>query len=565
MSRRFLSRQFLLGDTALLFYLSMLTLVTYCVTSGRYGYFRDEFYYLACGEHLDWGYVDQPPLVALMAFLTKRLLGDSLLALRFVPALAEAAVVFLVGLTARELGGGRFAQCLAAVSVMVAPVFLVMGHIFSMNAFDHLFWALAVYVLILILKHDRPKLWLLAGLICGVGLMNKYSISFLGMGLVIGLLLTPARRHLASKWLWLGGALASLIFLPHILWQIRHGFPTREFVESVTRYKTLPLSPSAFLLESVMEMHPLTFPIWLAGLAFYFFSRRGKDYRVFGWAYVSILALLVVTPAKPYYLAPAYLLLLPGGALVIESFIERRNWIWLKPASFSVLVAGGLAILPFALPILPVETFIRYQDLTGMRPASGERHKLGRLPQIYADMFGWGNMAQAVAKVYERLSPEEKAKGAIFAGNYGEAGAIDLLGRKYGLPKAISGHNNYWYWGPGDQPIEAVVTVGISAEEAQDAFEQVELGGTVTHEYAMPYENNLPVYICRKPKIPFKEFWPRTRHYFSDRATRSIARPRGISGTQTSTSRKDPGRSASVPSNTEVWQEDERKRERSEE
>lgn len=512
MNTRFFSRQFLLGDTAILIYLSMLTLVAYCLTSGRYGYFRDEFYYLACGEHLDWGYVDQPPFVALMAYSTTRLLGDSLLALRFVPALAEALVVLLVGLTARQLGGGRFAQCLAAISVMVAPVFLIIGHIFSMNAFDHLFWALAVYVLALILKYDRPKLWLLFGLIAGVGLMNKYSVGFLGLGLVVGLLITPARKHLLSKWLWLGGALAFLVFLPHIFWQIRHDFPTREFIENATRYKNLPLSPMAFLAESILQMHPFTLPIWLLGLGC-FFSGRGKNYRLFGWTYISILALFLATRAKPYYLSPAYLMLLPAGALVIERFIQRRNWNWLKPASLAVLVAGGLVTLPYALPVLPVETFIRYLDFLGLRPGSGERHELGKLPQMYADMFGWENMVETVAKVYNSLSDDDKTKCAVFAGNYGEAGAIDFFGRKYGLPKAISGHNSYWLWGPGDRPAEIVIAVGVSADDAKKTFEQVELGGTIASEYAMPYENNLPVYICRKPNLTLKEVWPRTRHY----------------------------------------------------
>jgi len=253
-------------------------------------------------------------------------------------------------------------------------------------------------------------------------------------------------------------------------------------------------------------------PIWLLGLGF-FFSSRGKDYRPFGWIYISILVLFLVTRAKPYYLAPAYLMLLPAGALVIERFIQRRNWNWLKPASLAVLVAGGLVTLPFALPVLPVETFIRYQDFLGLRPASGERQELGRLPQQYADMFGWENMVATVAKVYDRLSPEEKAQCAIFAGNYGEAGAIDLLGGKYGLPKATSGHNNYWLWGPRGYSGEIVITVGVPREALQSAFDQVELGGTIESEYAMPYETNLPVYVCRKPKYTLEEAWPRAKHY----------------------------------------------------
>jgi len=202
------SREFLFSDRAFLIYMSSVALLAQLLVSGRYGIFRDELYYLACGEHLDWGYVDQPPFVALAAFLVRYVLGESLLAIRFLPAVCNALVVFLTGLMARELGGGRFAQGLAALATLVAPVYLSVHHIFSMNCFDHVFWALAAYLLIKILKEDRPRLWVLFGLVAGVGLMNKYSVGFLGMGLVVGLLLTPARKHLASKWLWLGGAIA---------------------------------------------------------------------------------------------------------------------------------------------------------------------------------------------------------------------------------------------------------------------------------------------------------------------------------------------------------------------
>jgi len=215
------------SDTALLLGIALTALVAQLLVSGRYGYFRDEFYYFACGEHLDWGFVDQPPFVALVAFLVRHLLGESLLAIRFLPAVCNALVILLTGLMARELGGGRFAQWFAALATLIAPVYLIICHVFSMNCFDHVFWALAAYIVIKILKEDRPRLWVLFGLVAGVGLMNKYSVGFLGLGLVAGLVLTPARKYLWSKWLWLGGAIAFLIFLPHILWEEQHGFPTR--------------------------------------------------------------------------------------------------------------------------------------------------------------------------------------------------------------------------------------------------------------------------------------------------------------------------------------------------
>jgi len=507
------SRERLGSGTAILIYLALVTLFLHCLFSGQYGYFRDEFYYLACGEHLDWGYVDHPPVVALMAFLTRRLLGDSLLALRFVPAVAEALVVLLTGLMARELGGGRFAQCLAALSVMVSPIFLALGHIFSMNAFDHLFWALGVYLIILILKYDQPQLWLLFGLIAGVGLMNKYSMGFLGFGLVVGLILTPARKHLLSKWLWLGGALALLIFLPHILWEIRNGFPTREFIANATKYKNLPLTPLSFLLTTTLEMHPFTLPLWLAGLGFYFFAREGKPYRVFGWTYVSILVLFLSTKAKTYYFAPAYPMLLAAGAVVMGSLVQRRNLNWLKAAAMLFLVFGGAVMAPLTFPVLPVETYIKYANWLGIKLSSGETHPQGKLPQFFADMHGWENMVAVVAKVYNSLSPEERAKCAIYASNYGRAGAIDLLGRKYGLPKAICSLNSYYLWGPRDYTGEILISVGDRVEDNLKAFDDVKTVAVISCEYAMPYENDIPVNICRKPKAPLKQLWPMTKEF----------------------------------------------------
>ena len=245
--QKLISRQFLLSDLAILFYLALLTILIHFLTNGGYGYFRDELYYMACGEHLAWGYVDQPPFVALMAFVTRHLLGDSLFALRFFPAICGGLIVLLTGLMVRELGGGRYAQGLAAVAVIVAPVYLAIDNFFSMNCFDEVFWALAGYIVIRILKEGDPKLWILFGLVAGIGLMNKYSIGFLGLGVVVGLVLTPARRHLFSKWLWLGGAIAFVIFLPHILWEIHNGFPTLEFIHNATAMKNLPQTPLQFM------------------------------------------------------------------------------------------------------------------------------------------------------------------------------------------------------------------------------------------------------------------------------------------------------------------------------
>jgi hypothetical protein len=511
--QKLISRQFLISDLAILLYLALLTILIHFLANGGYGYFRDELYYLACGEHLAWGYVDQPPFMPLVAFLTRHLLGESLFALRFLPAICGGLIVLLAGLMARELGGGRYAQALAAVAVMVAPVYLAIDNFFSMNCFDQVFWALAGYLIIRILKGGDPRLWVLFGLVAGLGLMNKYSMAFLGLGMVLGLLLTPARRHLRSKWLWLGGAIAFVIFLPHILWEIHHGFPSLEFIHNATAMKNLPQTPLQFMAGSALGMHFLNVPIWLAGLAFFFLAKAGRPYRLFGWVFVSLLALFLLTKAKPYYLSPAYLFLLAGGAVAIEAFLQHRNWNWLRPASLVLLLAGGAATAPYVLPILPVETYLKYQDFMGFKPATEEKGKLGKLPQQYADMFGWENMVATVAKVYNSLSPEERQKCVIGASNYGEAGAIDFFGKKYGLPHAISSHNNYWIWGPGEKPGEVLIVVGGSRDDYHRMYADVQQAATVICEYARPFETNLPVYLCRRPKVPLQQVWPRIRHF----------------------------------------------------
>jgi hypothetical protein len=513
MTRRFLSRRCLLGDTAVLVYLAFATLLIHFLTNGGYGYFRDEFYYLACGEHLAWGYVDQPPFAALMAWVTRHLLGESLFALRFFPAVCGALVVLLTGLMTRELGGGRYAQVLASVAVIVAPVYLGIDNFFSMNCFDHLFWALGIYILIRILKDDNPKLWVLFGLVAGIGLMNKYSVGFLGFGLAVGLVLTPARKYLFNKWLWLGGLLAIVIFLPHVLWEVENGFPTREFIRNATQLKNAPLSPGAFAWASVLQVHPFTVPIWLAGLIYYLHSSEGRRFRALGWIFISVLALFLLSRAKPYYLAPTFFMLFAAGGVWIENFVRGRELKGLKAASVVILAVGGLVTAPFVLPALPVETFIKYQTALGIEPPREERDTPGKLPQHYADMFGWENMVATVARVYNGLSPEEKAKCAIFASNYGEAGAIDFFGKKYGLPKAISGHNNYWLWGPRGYTGEIVITVGESPEDVREVFDKVEIAATIVSKYARSFETNIPVLICRRPKAPLQEIWPRTKDF----------------------------------------------------
>lgn len=514
MNKKILSTQVLLSDISILISLSFIKLLIHVLSNGQYGYFRDELYYLACTEHMDWGYVDQPPFTIVVAYISRHLFGDSLFSLRFFPAIAGALTVLVTGLITRRLGGGRFSQILSGIAVIVAPVFLGMGNLLTMNVFDQLFWVLSAYLIITILQTGDQRLWLLFGLIAGIALENKLTMLFFGFALLIALLITPRRNILLYKYPWYAGFIAFLILIPFLIWQTQNDWATFKFYTIYSQGKTYPATPLEFLMMQIITMHPFTLPLWLAGLYYCLVSKDGKQFRVMGLIYVILFFLILYMQGKFYHLSPAYPWLFASGSLMVEKIILLKNWNWLKPAYVSMLIVGGLLIAPLALPILPINLFIKYTSILGQNvDVKTERHKMGILPQVYADMFGWENMTSTVARVYNSLTPDEQAKCCIITGNYGEAGAIDFFGRKYNLPKAISLHNSYYLWGPGNCTGEIVISIGQNGEGLKKVFNEVSPVDTIRCEYAMPYENNLPVYICRGLKWPIKEVWSQGKHY----------------------------------------------------
>jgi hypothetical protein len=482
--------------------------------SGRhYGYFVDELYYIACSDHLDWGYVDQPPLIALLTKIMRLLLGDSLPSIRLLPALAGAGTVLLTGLLARELGGGRFAQGIAALAILVAPGFLATDNLLSMNAFEPLFWSGCVYVLIRLIRTGSQKLWLWFGLVAGIGLQNKHSMLIFGFGIVAGLLLTAQRRFFRTPWIWTGAALALIIFLPNLLWNIQHHFPFLELQENIRRAgRNVPLPPLAFVSQLTLTMLPLTLPIWLAGLWYYLFSEKGKPFRALGWAWLFTVGSIMVLNPRVYYAYPAFPIVFAAGGLAWEIWLARPRLQWVKSGYAAAMVLVSMLFLPFAIPVLPVESYIRYSEWMHFQPPRIETHKLGPLPQLYADQFGWEEMVVTVARVYNNLPAEERAKTAIFGQNYGQAGAVDLFGSKYGLPKAISGHQNYFLWGARDYTGESVIVMQGQQEELEQWYAVVEKVATVDHPYSMPYEH-FNVFYCRNLKWPLKEAWPKVKNW----------------------------------------------------
>ena len=482
----------------------------FCIN--QYAYFRDELYYLACSEHLDWGYVDQPPLIAVITWLERHLFGDSLLAIRILPVLAGAALIFLTGLIARRLGGSTAAQAVAALCAFVAPVYLAGAHLLSMNAFEPLFWMGCAYVAIIIMQGGSERLWLLFGAISGLGLQNKHSMLFFGSAFVIGLLLSEHRRVFLRPWIWLGGGMALLIFLPNLIWEVRHHFATIELLRNIAHSsKNAPVTLASFFAGQVMLTNPLTLPIWLAGL---YWLLRNRTYRALGICYVALFAEFVILKGKVYYLAPVYPMLFAAGAVFWSEVwrpAEAGRYTWLKRAYVALICVAGALIAPLAIPILPVQTFIRYQRAMRLEPPRLESHRLGPLPQLYADMFGWPEMTAVVARAYNALPPAERARCGIFGQNYGQAGAIDFFGRRYGLPKAISAHQNYFLWGPRGYTGDCLIVMNDDRETLQTIFEDVRQVGVVYHPLAMPYENDKPVHLCRRPKIPLAQLWPKIK------------------------------------------------------
>jgi Dolichyl-phosphate-mannose-protein mannosyltransferase len=482
-----------------------------CAGITRYGFFRDELYYMACGRHLAWGYIDQPPLIAVFAWFSHHVFGNSIVSIRVLPVLAGAAVVFLTGVLAWELGGGQFSQLFAAGAILLAPSYLAFDSFFSMNAFEPLFWMLCAWLAIRIMKGGSPKWWLAFGLVAGIGIENKHTMLVFGFALIAGLLLTGNQSILRSKWLWIGGLIALAIFMPNLLWEAHHGWPQIEVVRNAQLLKNEQIGPLAFLGQQVLFLNPLSLPIWLAGLFWCFMAPDEKRFRFLGWAYLIVLAIFIVGDGKSYYPLPVYPVLFAAGAVAWErvSSVSRQRQ---RKALVPLLAISGFIMLPWAVPILPLGTFLNYENFfPDFFRAQTERDATAKLPQLYADMLGWTTLAETVSRVYEALPADERAGCAIFAGNYGEAGAIDYYGPQLGLPPAVSGHNSYYDWGPRNYSGSCVILVGERSDQYKKLFGETNLVARSPNPHGMPIERDVPIYVCRKPVAPLAELWPHFR------------------------------------------------------
>ncbi len=500
---------------ALIWAIALAKFLFHVYFNNRYGYFRDEFDYIACGNHLAWGYVDQPPLIPFLIHVCRAILGDSLRSIRFIPALASSLLVVQTALIAREFGGRRFALLLSAITVVIAPQYLSNGGLLTTNCLEPNLWMGCAYFAILAIKRNDPRYWLWFGVIAGIGLEEKYTIALFGFGIVVGLLLTEQRRLLLDKWLWLGGIAAFLIFLPNLLWNLHYHWPFLELMRNIRADgRDVVLSPGQYFIQQAILVHPFTAPIWIAGLIALFFSAPLRPYRFLAWTYVVCYAVLFVLHGKNYYLAPVYPMLLAAGAVVIDFAFERPSTAWLKPAIAIVLLASGAHLAPVTVPILSPDRFIAYAKALPFKlPVMEHQHERATLPQWYADQFGWQEIVDETALAWNQIPPAERADCAIFAQDYGQAGAIDFLGRRYGLPPALSGHQTYFLWGPRGYSGNCMIVLGERKEVLETYFDSVQFVGlSADNPYAL--EKEIGVDICRGPKFgTLAQVWPQFKKW----------------------------------------------------
>ena len=487
------------------------TLLLHLVVNSRYAIFGDELYFIVCGLHPAAGYVDQPPLIPWIAGASYALFETALLPLRLVPALAMAATVALTAEFTRTLGGGRFAQWLAALATALGSVFLVDGYLLTTDTLQPLTWLGCSFCLLRLIQTKDERWWLGIGVIAGISLLSKYLILFYIAGLAIGVLATPLRRSLLRPWIYAGAVIALAIAAPSVVWQAAHGWPFLELNANATHGKNLVLSPLAFFGQQILFVGPAVALLWLAGLWRWSVRPDMPELRVFPIAYAVMFVLFIALHGKAYYLAPIYPMLLAAGAL---SFADRRKTPLLRGVTLTIVSVVGLLLAPLALPVLrPADyrSFARALHIPSGAAAT-ENHAPSPLPLYLAGQFGWRDMAGKIAAVYHALPPEERAHTVFFARDYAEASALEIYGPALQGPPVISSHNNYYLWGPkGDGQV--VITLGRDVVPLLADYRDIAVVGRIDNPYAESWETDLPILVLRHPRVPLPVLWPKLKHY----------------------------------------------------
>jgi len=469
----------------------------------RYGFHRDELYFMECARHLQASYVDQPVLTPLIAWVSLRLFGVSLLGLRMWPALAAWATVVIAGLTAREFGGGRRAQLLAAVATATMPAVLGADHLFGPTAFDILAWASLALVVVKIGRTGDTRWWLVAGLVLGLGLANKHSVGFFALALFAGAVLSGGRRLVLNRWFLAGAAIAALFAIPDVWWQAQHQWATIAMTRALAQENGGAANIANWAIGQLLMTALVMVVVWVAGLRFVWRSGRPL-WRALAWAYAILFVFFALTTGgKIYYLAGAYIYLLAAGAVALDLWLAARRY-RLRTLLLATAVCTAL-VLPVALPVLPA------RDV-------GSTQKIN---SVLAESVGWPQLVSTVRTVWFSLPARQRASALIFTSNYGEASAIDILGQGTGLPQAVSGHNTYWWWGPGNPHASTVVAVmpgpedgGGDAAYLGQFFTSVRAVATLTNPYNLRNQEwHGHVYLCTGPRHPWGRMWPQLRQY----------------------------------------------------
>ena len=487
-----------------------LALHLYVLAVTQFGVHRDEFLYFGMGRHLRFWRMDFPPLIAVLANVSRGIFGDSLASVRIFPALGGGVLIGLGALIARELGGGRFAQAFAAIALFASPMIMRTSTLFQPVILDQIWWTLTLYALVRLARTEDQRWWLLVGVALGFGLLTKFSIAFIGVGLLVALLATTWRRMLLTRWPWFAVAIALVIGAPSIVGQIRLGFPVIGQMHDLQSTQLMHVTWLEFVEEQPLLIGLVSFIVAIAGAVALMWNAELSKYRVAGLSCVVAFLLLFLLHGKSYYAGPIYPMLLAAGAVVLERVHRPMLGTALRVAALVLIIVLGVVALPIGMPILSPEATANYVARLGVSAAvRTNRGNMDKLPQDYADMLGWEEQSQALRAAYRSLTPDEQREAVIVGDNYGEAGAAEFYRRRYGLPPVVSSSGSYWYFGPGDKPGRVAISIGESASDMQKFYGDVREAIHLMSPWSVREERSVDVLIARDPKSTLQAIWVR--------------------------------------------------------
>jgi 4-amino-4-deoxy-L-arabinose transferase-like glycosyltransferase len=498
--------EFCRSDLGALVLVAAAFLILHLATNGQYGFHRDELQTVDDARHLDWGFVAYPAITPLIGRVELILFGNSLAGFRLLSAAAVCMVMILAGLIARELGGKRHMQLLAAVAAGISPFALIQGAVFQYVSFDYLWGVSITYFLVRLVKSGDPRWWVPIGAFLGLGMETRYTMGFLALGLAAAVIVTPARRYLRSGRLWLGVALSVLIFLPNIIWQARHHFISLDFLSYLYARDLRQGRYKGFFSEQLWGcVNLVTAPLALLGLWFYLVREEGRRYRLLGWTFAFTFALFALARARSYYTAPLYPMLIDAGCVLFGMMMERLRPAWSRliySVQWTAIAVGGITFVLLVMPVAPIGS--RLWMITSS------------IHDQFREEIGWPDLARSVADVYQSLPKDEQQRTGILTGNYGEAGALTLYGPALGLPRAMGLTNSFWYRGYDPRLPQTVIVTGFDLDEGQKLFASCVVAAKNTNPYGVVNEESRDhpdILVCRDLRMPWSVYWRDFRRF----------------------------------------------------